>query len=106
MNLTKIIDDFLSQYGRVFTIDDYTGKCILSSKGGQNANFLSEEIDRLSSSIVGNFIMFCSPTTKITVNDIVNISEIPYAVKAIEYYNISDSPIYKWAILERRGATN
>ena len=102
MNLTKVIDTFISQYGRIFRINDYTGKCILSTKGGQNTDFLSKEIDRLSSNIVGNFIMFCVATAIISVENTVEISGIQYSINAVEDYYICDRPIYKWAILERQ----
>lgn len=103
MNLQKIIESFLAQYGRQFCLNNLTGKCILSKKGGQNADYLQPEIHRLGSKVNGKYIMFCVHNTNINVGDIIEVASLNYIIDAVENYFIGDIPIYKWAILTKGG---
>lgn len=106
MNFAHIIDGFLTTYGRQYSIGTITSKCILSSKGGQNIDFLKEEIDRMGTKMNGKYIMFCSSTSELTVGSTVEIGGILYEITAVDSFFIGENVVYKYAVLDRGGSVN
>lgn len=111
INLEKIIESFLAQYGRQFSMKlsdggEYNSRCILSARDGQNSGLAQTEIDRMGSRIKGKYVMFCSKDVPVEASSQIDIAGMLYVADGAESYYIGDSPIYKWALLEKRGSIN